>query len=374
MTSAVTGAEHARLAFYLAFARLRGFGPVRLRKLLDAFGGLEAAWRADAAALFRAGLDGRARQRLLELRGGIDPEGELERLQASGLTAVCWEDAGYPERLRPLDNAPPVLFVRGALSESDRQAVAIVGTRNATPYGRAVTELLAGALARHGITVVSGLARGIDAYAHQAALDAGGRSIAVIACGADRVYPPAHHALARRLSEQGAVVSDYPPGAPAEPANFPPRNRIISGLSAATIVIEADERSGALITAGFAAEHGRDVFAVPGSIFNPGSRGTNRLILDGATPVLNAEMLLDALGLTQTSQQLVFSEVPTASDAERRVMAQLNPEQAVPVDTLIRVLGVPAPEVHTLLAHLELRGCVRSAGPAGYVLRPGITV
>jgi DNA processing protein len=230
-----------------------------------------------------------------------------------------------------------------------------------------VARELASDLARSGVTIVSGLARGIDAYAHLSALAAGGRSIGVIACGVDRIYPPEHHELAAQLSANGAVVSDYPPGTVAEPGNFPPRNRIISGLTLGTIVVEADVRSGALITAQFAAEQGRDVFAVPGNIFNTASRGPNKLLQQGAIPVTDAQSVLRHLNINAVSEQIGLAESLPATDEERAVLAHLTHEPTG-VDELIRALGRSPHEINAVLAMLELRGVVRVAGLASYAL------
>ena len=202
---------------------------------------------------------------------------------------LTWEDAAYPHRLKEIDQPPPVLYLRGEILDEDGWCVAMVGTRRITVYGRQVAEEMASFLARRGITLVSGLARGVDGVAHEACLRAGGRTFAVLGSGVDRIYPPEHEKPGRtRIIERGAVISDYAPGTPPDSANFPPRNRIISGLSLATIVVEAGETSGALITATFAAEQGRDVLAVPGNINAPQSKGTNRLIQNGARPAVKA--------------------------------------------------------------------------------------
>ncbi len=269
--------------------------------------------------------------------------------------------------LKHVADPPPVLFVRGALLPGDALAIAIVGTRQATRYGRDVAECLAGEPARSGVTIVSGLARGVDGYAHHAALAAGGRTVAVLACGVDKIYPAQHARLGERIAENGAIVSDYPIGAPPEPANFPPRNRIISGLSLGTIVVEADVKSGSLITAGFAAEQGRDVFAVPGNIFNPSSRGTNLLIQQGAMPVTGTESVLQQLNLQTLPTQGELLEAVELSDDERRVLAQLS-HDATPADQLIRALEMTAENAMTLLAVLELRGIVRQTPGQGFVL------
>ncbi|MCX6019910.1 MAG: DNA-processing protein DprA [Chloroflexi bacterium] len=360
------------LPYFLVFARIRGVGPVRLRKLIAHFGSLEAAWRAEPFDVVRAGMDEKSVGAIAAAQRSLDPQREMEQVTAAGLRAFCWDDAEYPALLRHLNDPPPVLFVRGALTESDRVAVAIVGTRKATAYGREVAAMLSGELARRGVTVVSGLARGIDVVAHEAALAAGGRTVAVLACGAEQVYPPQHAGLAKRIEAAGAVVSDYPVGAPPEPANFPPRNRIISGLSLGTVVIEADVRSGALITAEFAAEQGRDVFAVPGNIFSTASRGTNRLLASGAVPLLDVDALLEHLNLRSSgarddaSRSLPIVDGPFSA-AERDLLLRMTHEPAS-VDELVRQLSVPAEQVIGLLVMLELRGAVRQAGLNRYAL------
>ena len=225
-----------------------------------------------------------------------------EKLQAGSIQVLTWDDEAYPRRLKEIDQPPPVLYLRGNLLPEDEWAVAIVGTRRVTAYGRQVAEELASVLARNGVTVISGLARGVDSIAHQAALNAGGRTIAVMGTGVEQIYPPENRRLAEQMLQQGALVSDYPLGTPPDGINFPPRNRIISGLALAVVVVEAGLTSGALITASFAAEQGREVFAVPGNITAPQSQGTNRLILDGATPLLSPQQVLEALNLTMVTE------------------------------------------------------------------------
>jgi len=369
----VSAVSASTLPWFLVFARIRGVGPVRLRKLAAFFGDLERAWRAEAFDLARAGMDDKSIGAILTAQRELDPQREVERVEAAGLQALCWDDDEYPALLRHVHDPPPVLFVRGRLTVADGAAVAIVGTRKATPYGRDVAAMLAGELARSGVTVVSGLARGIDAIAHEAALAAGGRTVAVVGCGAEQVYPPQHAALAARIAANGAVVSDYPVGAPPEPANFPPRNRIISGMSLGTVVVEADVRSGALITAEFAAEQGRDVFAVPGNIYSAASRGTNRLLVTGAAPFLDTPSLLEHLNLRSVDagvngERRTFAAADeTLGTAERALLLRMTHEPTT-VDDLVREMGIPAEQVSALLVMLELRGAVRQAGINRYAL------
>ncbi|MCS6773246.1 MAG: DNA-processing protein DprA [Anaerolineae bacterium] len=357
----------AELPYYLAFARVQGIGAVRLRKLKAHFGDLQSAWSASEFDLAAAGLEPRLIGALVTTRRTVHPEAEVERLYRAGAQAVTWDDADYPRLLREVQDPPPVLFVKGSLSEADQWAVAVVGTRSATVYGRQVTEMLASDLARNNITVVSGLARGIDATAHEAALKAEGRTIAVLGCGVDVVYPPEHARLAARIAEHGALVSDYPLGTPPDARNFPPRNRIISGLSLGVVVVEADEQSGALITAQFAGEQGREVFAVPGNIFNRSSRGTNRLIQQGAKVVLDTQSILEELNLSMIAERVAVSQVAPENDLERLLLSQLS-HDPLPLDDLVRAVNLPAESVAAALALMELKGLVRNAGKMSYVL------
>ncbi len=354
------------LQYYIGFNLVRGIGPVRLRALLDVFGDVERAYHAPADALRRAGLERRALESLLETRARVDLEREMQRVAAAGVRVLTWEDGGYPQLLREAPAPPPLLYVRGRLEPDDAWAVAVVGTRRASVYGREVTRRLSTGLARSGITVVSGLARGIDGVAHRAALEAGGRTIAVLGCGVDRVYPPEHRELARQISAHGALVSEYPLGTPPEAGNFPPRNRVISGLSLGVLIAEAGRSSGALITADYAAEQGRDVFAVPGSILSAGSVGTNRLIQDGAKLVLESADILRELNLTMATEQAQARHLLPASEAEAALLAHLGPEP-VHVDDLRRMAGLPIAEVTSTLALMELKGFVRQVGGMQYV-------
>ncbi len=353
--------------YFLAFARVKGIGPARLRRLLSRFGSLEAAWKAEEMELVMSGLDQKSLEALAAARRTISPDGEMEALDRAGIGALTWVDPGYPRLLRQIADPPPALYVKGEMSEADAWAVAIVGTRRASVYGREAAEMLAAEFARSNVTVVSGLARGIDAVAHQAALSAGGRTVAVLGSGVDVIYPAEHRKLAGDIAARGALVSDYPPGTQPEAMNFPPRNRIISGLSLGTVVVEADEQSGALITVDFALDQGRDVFAVPGNIFNRTSRGTNQLIQKGAKLVTSAGDVLGELNLGMAAQHAEVQAAAPEDDTERRVLSALTHEPA-PADEVVRGLGLPAEAVTAALAMLELKGLVRQAGGARYAL------
>ncbi len=352
--------------YWVAFNRVMGIGPVRLRALLDAFGDLEAAWNASEEELRASGLEARPLASLLQAREQMDLDAELAKIEALGCSVITWEDEAYPSRLLEIDAPPPLLYAWGEVTPQDRWAAAVVGTRRPTPYGVAVARDLASVLAAGGVTVVSGLARGVDATAHQAALEAGGRTIAVLGSGLDRVYPPENRRLAEGIAQSGAVVSDYPLGTAPESGNFPPRNRIISGLSMAVVIVEAGEGSGALITADFAVEQGREVFAVPGSVYQRASRGTNLLIRSGARPLVALEDVLEALNLESVARQEAVSEALPQDDAEARVLAALTSEP-VHVDEVQARCGLPASQVSASLAMLELKGRARQVGGMQYV-------
>jgi DNA processing protein len=245
-------------------------------------------------------------------------------------------------------------------------AVAIVGTRKVTAYGRQVTEEIASFLAANGMTVISGLARGVDAIAHQTALKAGGRTIGILGSGVDKIYPPEHRALADQMMQRGAIISDYAVGTPPDASNFPPRNRIISGLSLAVVVIEAAETSGALITAEFAAEQGREIFAVPGSILAPQSKGTNKLIQNGALPLLTPADLMQALDMTRMGAQKSARKILPADETEARVLGVLG-DEPMHVDDIRQQADLPIEKISATLALMELKGMVRQVGGMNYV-------
>jgi DNA processing protein len=290
-------------------------------------------------------------------RKAFDPERYLAGLSGRGLRFIGRSDTDFPPLLRELHDPPPGLFLRGAADPGllRRAGVAIVGARACSSYGSQIARLLGRELAAAGLVVLSGLARGVDGEAHRGALEAGGATIAVLGCGVDRDYPAAHAQLAHRICEAGLVVSEYAPGVEPAPWRFPARNRIIAGLAAATVVVEARERSGALITADFALEGGREVFAVPGEITSALSAGTNALLRLGATPLTSAGDVLEALGIVPPAAPRVeLGEEATA------VLVALSRE-AAGVDELVRVTGLDAAAVATALAELELAGAVAEA-------------
>jgi DNA processing protein len=353
-------------AYWVGLNLVKGIGSVRFKALLDTFGSPEAAWNASPEAWRDAGLSQKIVESFQRVRKGVSLEQIWERIQALGADVLTWEHEKYPPRLKEIDQPPPVLYIRGSLLPEDEWAVAIVGTRRVTPYGRQVAEEVSSTLAGSGVTVVSGLARGVDSIAHQAAINAGGRTLAVLGNGVDQVYPPENRRLAAQIMEHGALISDYPLGTQPDGINFPPRNRIISGLSMAVIIVEAGDTSGALITATFAAEQGRDVFAVPGNINAPQSKGTNRLIRDGAQPLLNPQDVLEALNLTMLTEHRAARVALPTDPVEARLFQLLSGEPKH-VDEIRSLANMPIETVSATLAMMELKGMVRQVGGMNYV-------
>ena len=352
--------------YWIGFNLIKGIGAVRMQALIQHFGDLEVAWKAAPADLAEAGLGAKVIERVLQAREEVDLRKLWEKIESQGIKILTWQDEAYPGRLKEIDQPPPVLYIRGEYLPDDLFAVAIVGTRRVTAYGRQITEEISSFLAANGITVISGLARGVDAIAHQSTLKAGGRTIAVLGCGVDKIYPPEHRGLAEQMMERGAIISDYALGTPPDASNFPPRNRIISGLSLAVVVVEAGETSGALITAEFAAEQGREVFAVPGSILAPQSKGTNKLIQTGALPLLSMDDLMQALDLTRVGEQKAARKVIPADETEARLMNVLGSEP-LHVDEIRNQAELPIEKVSATLALMELKGMVRQVGGMNYV-------
>ena len=359
------------LAYWVAFSRILGIGPIRFKLLLDYFHeDIAAAWKADSKELAQAGLDAKTIDGFLKQRTTSKPQQELEKLERLRIRVLTLKDKDYPDLLKELINAPPVLYIAGTFKkEEDRFALGIVGTRKVSSYGRQVTEQFARELAEGKVTVVSGLAHGIDTIAHTATLDAGGRTLAVLASGLDTIYPADNLGLARRIVEsgQGALVTEFPLGIKPDGRNFPARNRIISGLSQGILVTEAPKQSGALITANFALEQGRDVFGVPNSIYSPGSVGVNKLIQDGAHLVTNVQDILMALNLFLVPQHVEIQAALPDNSEERTLLALLS-HDPLHIDELIRESGLPTTTVAATLMVMELKGMIKQFGGMQYVL------
>ncbi|UCB44239.1 MAG: DNA-processing protein DprA [Dehalococcoidales bacterium] len=355
------------IPYWVGFSFIPSIGRVRLNRLEVHFGNLVDAWKAEPSELVRAGLDSNVVRSIVSWRPRIDLDTEMEKLEQFGVQVLTWHDAAYPPRLKEVYDYPPLLYVKGSLLPEDEWCLAVVGTRRATAYGRQVTEEIVSDLARSRITTASGLARGIDSIAHHSTLDAGGRSIAAFAFGLDMVYPSENTTLAQRIAQQGALISEYPLGTKPRPEYFPRRNRILSGMSLGVLVIEAGVTSGALITANLALEQNREVLAVPGSILSPASKGTNRLIQEGARLVRDYRDILEELNLGAVAQQIEMKEILPESDTESLLLKQLSTEPTH-VDEVCRGSGLPVSTVSSTLAMMELKGLIKSIGNMKYVL------
>ena len=363
---------------YIALNMIDGVGPIRLRALLDRFGEPQAILAASRGELMQVeGVGEEVARSVTGWPEQVDLDAELQRIEKAGVRVVARDEADYPKNLREVYDPPVVLYVKGTLSDRDALAMAIVGSRRTTLYGQEMARKLAFQLARVGVPVVSGMARGIDTAAHHGALQAKGRTVAVIGCGIDIVYPAENKKLAEEIVEKGgAVVTEFPFGVQPGPQNFPMRNRIISGWSLGTVVVEANLKSGALITANQAAEQGRQVFAVPGRADSILSRGTNKLIKEGAKLTEDAEDILnefeyllpkkavepaeDGSGDKGTKPALKLSEM------EEKVMAQLGQEETA-IDDIIRASGLTTACVSATLLSLEMKRLVRQLPGKLYV-------
>ncbi len=357
----------SHLKYWLGFNRVKGIGPTRLQALLDRFGTVEAAWSAKEAQLYGAGLDKRAVASMIDARRTFDLDAFVDEVERSDCDVLTWDSPDYPSLLRQISAPPPVLYVRGSFEPVDQWSVAVVGTRRLSAYGRIITQKLVSSLVANGVTVVSGLARGIDAIAHKTAVEQGGRTLAVLGSGVDHIYPPEHAPLAAQIAGgQGAIISEYPLGTAPESKNFPGRNRLISGLALGVLVVEAGARSGALITARFALEQDREVFAIPGNINSPVSKGTNRLIQQGAKLVADVEDILTELNLRQIVEQVVAQTILPETAEEAALLTHLT-AQPVHIDELIRSTGLPSGVVSSTLTMMELKGMVQQTGGMNYI-------
>ena len=359
--------DRDELSHWVAFNRVPRIGRARFAMLEGYFGSLKEAWKADSGALKAAGLDARSAQSIATRRPTIDPGAELDRLDGLGVRAITWHDPEYPPLLNEIYERPPVLYVKGDIRPEDERSLAIVGTRKATAYGREAAHHFSFDLARSGIVIVSGLARGVDAIAHRAALEAGQRTIAVLGSGVDVIYPREHESLAAEIAQQGAVVSEHPLGVRPDAQNFPRRNRIMSGMTLGTVVIEGSETSGALITARHAIDENREVFAVPGNIFSPSSRGTNRLIKESSAKlVLDYRDVLEELNLSSVGQQLEMAAL-FPQDEEETAILRFVTYDPVHIDEIIRTSELPISTVSGTLAMMELKGLVKQVGGMNYI-------
>ena len=362
--------------YALALNSVYGVGSITYKRLVEHFGSARGVFESGG---IRVGeVDGVGKDVIHSINSFKDWEAVKEEIEkagvAGGVKIIALEDEGYPMRLKELYDAPPIIYIKGSFEDVDRFSVSVVGSRSATSYGSISAESIARGLAERGITVISGMARGIDSLSHKGALKGGGRTIAVLGSGVDVVYPPENRKIYKEIIENGAVVSEFPMGTPPEPTNFPRRNRIISGLSLGVVIVEASESSGALITANLALEQNREVFAVPGNITSLRSKGTHQLIKKGARLVESAEDVLEELKFLLGGEFYLESFKKNEhhknielTDDEIKVINCITHEP-VYLDTIIEESRLKTEEVLGILLELELKRVVRQIPGKSYVL------
>ncbi|MBI5740202.1 MAG: DNA-protecting protein DprA [Nitrospirae bacterium] len=352
------------LKYYLALNFIPDIGPVTSGRLLAAFGSAENIFHAPVQELRQVEDVGEKRAgRIAGFNQWDVVRQEIEKAKKNNVRLIAGNNPAYPEALKRIHGAPPVLYVKGELKEADKYAVAIVGSRTATEYGAQMAEKISRTLASSGLTVVSGMARGIDSVSHTAALRARGRTIAVLGSGLDMPYPPENRGLMSAIASSGAVVSEFPFGTKPEKENFPRRNRIISGLSLGVVVIEATLDSGSLITASYALEQNREVFSVPGNVTSGGSRGTNDLIKKGAKLIESAEEVIEDLGpqikgVLRERKISSHKPLPALTGDEKALYDSLG-DAPKHIDSIIREMNMPTARALSVLLSLELKGVVR---------------
>ncbi|MDD5627084.1 MAG: DNA-processing protein DprA [Patescibacteria group bacterium] len=356
--------------YYHAFNLIPNIGPLKFKKLIAYFSDLEKAWFAPCTEIIKSGISEEVSERICAERQRVNPETEWQKLTAQGIQAITIQDKDYPPLLKETYDPPAILYLRGQITNPNDTSLSVVGTRKPTSYGREVAFQLVGLLVQAQITIVSGLALGIDALSHQACLNFGGYTIAVLGGGVDdpSIYPRANWQLAQNIIRRGgALVSEYPPATRPLKQNFPQRNRIISGLSKGALIIEAGEKSGTLITARAALEQNREVFAVPGSIYNPCSRGTNYLIKIGAKLVTNIQDILEELNLS-VLQEIPRNQKITPDNPEEALVLQHLSGEPIYIDALAKKTKLAPAKISTTLTILEMKGIVRNIGSANYVI------
>ncbi len=366
------------LAYLAVLATVEQLGPIRLKLLLDYFGRPSKIWQAKEQELVGIGLSQKAISKFFHVKESLDPESFLANLHKQSVQILTVFDKSYPASLKQISDPPVVLFVKGKIALDDQNALAVVGSRKMTYYGREVTERLTRALVGRGVTIVSGLARGVDICAHQAAIAAGGRTIAVLGSGINNIYPPEHLVWVEKIIDgHGAVISEFAPDYPPLPNNFPARNRIISGLSLGVLVTEASLDSGSLITARLALDQGREVFAIPGPITSPQSHGPASLIKHGAKLVTEAADILEELHLAKgvsgskaRKVKGIREKKEAISDSkhsqQEQIVLVLLENEAKHIDMLVRESGLATSQMVSLLSVMEIKGLVKNLDGGQY--------
>ncbi|MEA3449642.1 MAG: DNA-processing protein DprA [Patescibacteria group bacterium] len=362
--------ERPDLKYHIALSHFSKFGPKRLSRIFKYFKNTKAGFKANINELKRAGIEEKIADEFIAMRAQINIDKILETLDKEKITVIIEQDERYPGLLKEIYSPPALLYVKGMVNSDNDLSLAIVGTRKYTPYGKQACVEIVSKLSRHKLSIVSGLALGIDTFAHQTCLDCGGHTIAVLGTGIDNnsIYPSVNRFLNEKIiAGGGAVISEFPLGTKPWRFNFPQRNRIISGLSLGTIVIEAKERSGALITAACALEQNREVFALPGNIFSENAKGPNNLIKQGAQPVLNVDDIIETFNLKQINRQIDNKKIIPESKEETELLDKLKREPTH-VNELIRLTKQPSSAIIATLTIMEMKGMVKNLGGMKYVL------
>ena len=358
--------------YYLMWLnRVDGFGFKRVNQLLEHFGSAEALWHAEPAEIraFR-GLSEKMAELLISSRDEDQLNDWIIELEEKEIEFYSYWHPRYPRLLREISDPPLGIYVRGELPDDDIDTVAIIGARKCSRYGATVAYDIAKELGKTNVVVVSGMARGIDSEGHKGIMDGGGKTIAVLGCGVDICYPPENQELMQRIAENGCVISEFAPGMPAMPGNFPSRNRIIAGLSKMVVVVEAGKKSGTLITADLALDYGRDVFVVPGNVTSALSKGTNELIKQGCPIITEGNDILIALGIAYKEEEKVKFKIKSAeniSAEEKEIYDLMEAETPISAETLCRKLHKDIQDVQYILSLLELSGYIIKIPQAGYI-------
>jgi len=353
------------LEYLVALHRVNGLGTVRLRTLLNVYQDPKLIWEENPQEFLSMGVPQNVVKALGELKKQINPEQYLESIYKSKIKILTIFDDDYPDLLKQIYDPPIIIYYQGEIGASDKN-IAVVGTRKVTGYGKLVTEKFTQGLSQAGLTIVSGLARGVDSYAHQTVVKSDGKTLAVLGGGLNKIFPPENTSLAQEIAQKyGAILTEFPPDYPSLPGNFPARNRIISGLSLGVLVTEAAQDSGSLITANLALEQGREVFAVPGPITSELSTGPMSLIKQGAKLVTDVSEILEELGITNKIQDLRLTSEIELSETEQKILEILLEEKHI--DDICRDLNFSAAVVSASLIKMEIKGAVKSLGGGNYL-------
>ncbi|HPN96302.1 MAG TPA: DNA-processing protein DprA [Candidatus Moranbacteria bacterium] len=352
-----------------ALNKISGIGPQKTRKLLSFFKTPENAWKASLKDLINSGIGEKTAETVVQEKSCINPEEEWEKLEKNGIKMIAWENSDYPEILREIPNPPYIIYTRGNYNFEKFIGISVVGSRKYTSYGAQIARSFAGELAKANITVVSGMAIGIDTFAHRGALEEKGKTIAVLGNSLDdnSIYPRNNFNLSREISQQGLLLSEYPIKTSAGPLTFPARNRIIAGLSLGTLVIEASENSGALITAKMALDYNREIFSVPGSIFSSQSIGTNNLIKSGARVVTSIKDILEELDLNENEAGAkLIAKIPSSKEEE--IILKILSSDPLHIDIISKLSRLEVATVSSTLSIMEIKGWTKNIGGQNYII------